>query len=158
MVQDTISNAILIIAVVIATTVVINAIYPAMFGMAGSIKSTTTDANSRSMTSVTVSYCSFDQGDHLLRVWAKNSGRESIADSELAGFRGYYGDDSGSMTNYAISYALQAPDDGDDRLDPGETIEFDLASPESPFSSDPGIHRIRLVMPNGATAEYTITT
>lgn len=158
MVQDTISNAILIIAVVIATTVVLNALYPAMFGMAGSIRSNVADADDRSMTSVTISYCSFDPGDHILRVWAKNSGRDPIADSELAGIRAYYGDESGSMANYGISYALQAPDDGDDRWDSGETLEIDLSSPDSPFPAYPGIHRVKLVMPNGAAAEYTITT
>jgi flagellar protein FlaG len=158
MVQDTISNAILIIAVVIATTVVLNALYPAMFGMAGSIRSNVADADDRSMTSVTISYCSFDPGDHILRVWAKNSGRDSIADSELTGIRAYYGGESGSMTNYGTSYSLQAPEDGDDQWDPDETLEIDLASPDSPFPGDPGVHRVKLVMPNGATAEYTITT
>lgn len=158
MVQDTISNAILIIAVVIATTVVINALYPAMFGMAGSIKSTVADADSRSRTMITISYYSFDPGDHVLRVWAKNSGSDPVADSELAGIRAYYGDDSGSMTNYETSYALQAPDDGDNRWDSGETLEIGLASPDTPFPTGPGTHRVKLVMPNGAAAEYTITT
>jgi hypothetical protein len=157
MVQDTISNAILIIAVVISTTVVLNAVYPAIFGAAGSIKSTVSDADGLSSTSVTISQCSFDQGNHLLRIWAKNSGRDSIADPELAVIRAYYGDESGSMTNYEVSYALQAPDNGDDRWDSGETLELDLASPDSPFPVDSGVHRVKLVMPNGAAVEYTIT-
>lgn len=158
MVQGTISNAILIIAAVIATVIVVNAVYPAMFGMAGSIRSTVASADSRSATSVSISHCSFDLDDHLLRVWAKNSGREPIADTVLAGIRGYYGDGSGSMANYEVSYALQPPNDGDDQWDPGETLEIDLSSPETPFPGGPGVHKVKLVMPNGATAEYTITS
>ena len=156
MVQDTIGNAILIIAAVIATAVVLNAFYPAMFNMAGSIRSSVSSADDRSSTSVTISYCSFDQDDHQLLIWAKNSGREPITASEIAGIRGYYGDESGSMSGYGVSCSLQAPDDGDDQWDTGETLEINLTS-GSPLPNSPGIHRIKLVMPNGATAEYTIT-
>lgn len=100
MVSDTISNAILIIAVVIATTVVINAIYPAVMSTVGSVRSTTGDADSRSKTAVTISTYSFSTDFTRLNIWMKNSGREDIVNPD--DIRVYYGDDTGAMKNYHI--------------------------------------------------------
>ena len=156
-VQDIISNAILIIAVVIATAVVINAVYPAVFNTINSIRSTSASADSRSQTSITIVSCSFDPGNTLLRAWAKNSGGNNVTGGELNGTRAYYGNGSGGMTNYNMTYALQAPNDGDGNWNPGETVEFDVACPGG-FNVDNGLHRVRFVFPGGATSEYTITT
>jgi len=154
MVQDSISNAIMIIAVVVATAVVINAVYPAMFQAVGSLRSTASDAGDRSATSVTITTCSFSADYQSLSVWMKNSGTETIADPE--GIRIYYGDDSGAMKNYTTSARqLYATDPLKTTWGPGETYLMEISDPALPH--DPGLHRVKVVLPGGAAAEATIT-
>lgn len=157
MVSDTISNAILIIAVVIATTVVINAIYPAVMSTVGSVRSTTGDADSRSKTAVTISTYSFSPDFTRLNIWMKNSGKEDIV---IPGdIRVYYGDDTGAMKSYHIYVGqLFAVDPLKTSWSPGETYQIGFGDDqESELPHDAGTHRIRVVLPNGATSETTFT-
>jgi hypothetical protein len=157
MVQDTISTAILIVAVVIATTVVINAIYPAIMNAAGSVKSTAGDADSRSKTAVTISTYSFSPDYARLNIWMKNSGMVDIVDP--AAIRVYYGDDTGAMKNYHVYLCqLFAVDPLKTSWGPGETLQISFGDdPAAELPHDSGIHRIKVVLPNGATSETTFT-
>ena len=157
MVQDTISNAIFIIAVVIATTVVLNAVYPAMSGAVGSVRSATSDADSRSKTALAISAYSFSADHCQLNIWMKNSGKAEIVNPD--DIRVYYGNDTGAMKNYNITTRqLFSTDPLKKTWSPGETFQIgfaeDLAA-ELPHES--GLHRIRVVLPNGAISETTIT-
>ena len=154
MVQNTMSTAILIIASVIAVVAVVNAIYPTLNGSTRDILSSTSDTDSRAKTLLSVSSCSFVNST-ALDVWAKNAGRTRIAESELQAVRFYYGNDTGSMTYYAASSSIEAPNNGDSYLDPGETAKIEVISAGMP--QNPGTHRIRLALPNGAISEYTLT-
>jgi archaellum component FlaG (FlaF/FlaG flagellin family) len=153
-VDNTISSAILIIAVVISTAAVINAVYPAMFGAIGSIGSTSSDASIRSGTSIDIMSCHFSADYSSLTLWAKNVGDGTVSESDLSGARMYYGNDTGSMTNYPATYAIQEPGDGDAHWDPGETLEIGLSAAET-MPHNAGTHKLRLVLPGGATGEYT---
>ncbi len=157
MVSDTISNAILIIAVVIATTVVINAIYPAVMNTVGTVRSTTGDADSRSKTAVTISTYSFSTDFTRLDIWMKNSGKEDIANPE--DIRVYYGDDTGAMKNYHVYVReLFSVDPLKTSWSPGETYQIGFGEdPVAELPHDPGTHRIRVVLPNGAISETTFT-
>lgn len=154
MVSNTMSTAIFIIASVIAVVAVVNAIYPTLNGSSRDILTSTSDTDSRTKTLLTVSSYSFVDGT-TLDVWAKNSGRTRIAESELQAARFYYGDDTGSMAYYAATCSIEAPDNGDSFLDPGETVKIEVISAGLP--RNPGVHRIKLALPNGATSEYTLT-
>ena len=157
MVSDTISSAILIIAAVIATTVVLNAVYPAVMNTVGSVKSATGDADSRSRTAVTISTYSFSQDYEQLNIWMKNSGKEDIVDTSA--IRVYYGEDTGAMKNYQV-YVRQlfAADPLKTSWSPGETLQIGFGEdPAAELPHDPGIHRIRVVLPNGAISETTFT-
>ena len=154
MVQEAISNAIMIIAAVIAVAVVLNAVYPSVFDAVGSLRSTVGDAGDRSATSVTITTCSFSADHQNLSIWMKNSGTETIADPE--GIRIYYGDDSGAMTNYNTSARqLYATDPQKTTWGPGETYMMEISSPALPH--EPGVHRVKVVLPGGAAAEATVT-
>jgi hypothetical protein len=155
MVSDTISNAILIIAVVIATTVVINAIYPAVMSTVGSVRSTTGDADSRSKTAVTISTYSFSPDFTRLDIWMKNAGRDDI--DNPGDIRVYYGDDTGAMKNYHIYVGqLLAVDPLKTSRGPGETYQISFGEdPLATLPYDPGTHRIRVVLPNGVISETT---
>jgi len=157
MVSDTISSAILIIAAVIATTVVLNAVYPAVMNTVGSVKSAAGDADSRSKTAATISTYSFSPDYDRLNIWVKNSGKEDIVNPE--GIRVYYGDDTGAMKNYHIWVCqLFAVDPLKTSWGPGETLQIGFgADPAAELPHEPGIHRIRVVLPNGAISETTFT-
>lgn len=154
MVQNTMSTAILIIASVIAVVAVINAIYPTLNSSSRDILSSTSDTDSRAKTLLTVSSYSFPNST-ALEVWAKNNGRTRISENELQVTRMYYGNDTGSMTGYNATFSLEAPNNGDSFLDPGETVKIEVISATLP--RNPGTHKIRLALPNGATSEYTLT-
>jgi len=157
MVQDTISNAILIIAVVVATTVVINAVYPAVMNTVGSVKSTTGDADSRSKTAVTIDTWSFSPDYKQLDIWMKNSGKADIANIDA--IRVYYGGDTGAMKNYPVYQCqLFAADPLKTSWSPGETLQISFGDdPAAVLPHDAGIHQIRVVLPNGAISETTFT-
>jgi archaellum component FlaF (FlaF/FlaG flagellin family) len=157
MVSDTISNAILIIAVVIATTVVISAIYPAVMSTVSSVKSATGDADSRSKTAVTISTYSFSPDYSQLNIWMKNSGKEDIVNPD--DIRVYYGGDTGAMKGYHIWVRqLFAVDPLKTSWGPGETYQIGFGEdPLVELPHDSGIYRIRVVLPNGAISETTLT-
>lgn len=157
MVQDTIGSAILIIAVVIATVVVLDAVYPAMFNAAGQVKTTTGDADSLSKTSVTIVSCSFAPDYGRLDVWLKNSGKEDIASP--ADIMVYYGNETGGLTSYAVTASeLLTADPQDATWDPGETYQVSIGNGAAgALPHDPGVHRVKVVvLPGGVTSETTI--
>ncbi|OPY27776.1 MAG: hypothetical protein A4E28_01843 [Methanocella sp. PtaU1.Bin125] len=157
MVQDTISNAILIIAVVIATTVVLTAVYPAVFNAAGSVRSATEDAGSRAGTSISIITHGFSGDYTRLNIWMKNAGRATIADTDS--IKVYYGDDSGSMKRYHVGESsVYSQDPAASGWGPGETMAIGIVdSPVSPLPHEPGVHLVKIVLPDGVSSEYTFT-
>jgi flagellar protein FlaG len=153
MVDSTISSAILLIAVIIATAATVNALYPSIFGAASSITAAAGGADSRSKTLVAITAHYFEPGHGTLRIWAKNGGGDRIDGSDLANARIYYGTDAGPLKSYAMSCLIDEPGDGNQDWDPGETLEAWITA--DPVPHEPGTHRIKLVLPSGATGEYT---
>ena len=154
MVQNTMSTAIMIIASVIAVVAIVNAIYPTLNSSSRTILATTADTNEQTKTLMTMSSYNFVNST-TLDFWVKNSGRASIAYSELQVARIYYGNDSGSMKNYTAAVSIEEPNNGDVFLDPGETLKVEITSGSLP--QNPGIHRIKIALPNGAISEYALT-
>lgn len=144
----------MIIASVIAVVAIINAIYPTISSSSHTILASTADADSRSKTLLLVSSYDFVNGT-TLDVWAKNGGRTRPSLNELQAARVYYGNDTGSLAYYPATVSLEAPNNGDSYLDPGETMKVEISSPTLP--QNPGLHRLRLVLASGALSEYTLT-
>lgn len=157
MVQDTISNAIMLIAAIVAVTIVLNAVYPAMSDAVGSVRSATGDADRRSRTAVTITAYNYSPDYRQMSIWMKNSGAADIADPD--DIRVYYGNDSGAMKGYDI-YACQlfSPDLSKAAWGPGETCLITFGeTPLAPLPHEPGLHRVKVVLPGGATSETIIT-
>ena len=154
MVDSTISTAILIIAAVIATVATISAVFPSMFSAAGSIASATAGTDSRATTLLSITAHGFEGS--TLHIWAKNGGQDSIPGADLERARLYYGNGAGPMTSYAMACSIEDPQDDDGNLDPGETLQITVAG-LSQTDLAPGTHTIRLVLPSGASSEYTLT-
>lgn len=155
MVQNTISSAIMVIAAVIGVAALIAAIYPSVYTSAGTLISASTGVNERTKTMLTISAHTFTDNDTILTFWVKNNGRTRITESELNHTRVYYGSGTGSMKNYNVTYTIVEPGNGDAHLDPAETLEVRLASDSLP--GEPGLHRLKLTLPDGASCEYTFT-
>ena len=154
MVQNTMSTAILIISTVIAAVALITALYPTISSTTRMILSSTVDTDTRSTTMLTISSYSFVNAT-TVDVWTKNTGHSRISSNDLQNMRAYYGDDSGSMANCNISFRIEDPNNGDSFLDTGETLMVEITS--GALDENPGTHRIRLALPNGAISEYTLT-
>jgi flagellar protein FlaG len=154
MVQNTMSTAILIIASVIAVVTIVTAVYPTLFSSSQTLLSSTSDTDGRTKTLLTLSSYSFVNAT-TLDVWAKNTGRTSVSVNELQSARVYYGNDTGSLAYYNASFTIEAPNNSDNYLDPGETLKLEIISGSLPQNS--GVHRIRLALPNGAISEYALT-
>jgi archaellum component FlaG (FlaF/FlaG flagellin family) len=156
MAQDTINNAILIITAVIATTVVLNAVYPAMFEAIGSVKTAAADAGSRAGTSFTIVNHGFSGDYTQLNLWMKNTGKEKIAD--IDGINVYYGSDSGSLKRYHVSVtSVYSPDSSDAAWNPDETLAIGISDYPSggALPHEPGTYLVKVVLTNGAESEAT---
>jgi hypothetical protein len=123
----------------------------------GTVKTTSGDADRRSRTAVTISTYGFSADYQQLNVWMKNSGKEDNADP--AAIRVYYGGDSGAMKNYHIYVRKLTSDDPlKTEWSPGETYQIGFGNdPLAELPHEPGTHRIRVVLPNGAISETTFT-
>ncbi len=158
MVQDSITNAILIIAAVIATAVVLTAVYPAVFNAADAVRSATAGADSRASTSIVISACNFSGDYSRLDVWMKNTGDEKIADPD--GFMVYYGDGPDALKRYRVADAsVYSPDGTGSDWEPGMTATIGIvdSSPGIALPHGPGVHVLKVVLPTGAESQYTFT-
>lgn len=155
MVQNTISSAIMVIAAIVGVAALIAAIYPSVYTSAGTLISASTGLNERTKTMLTISAHDFNNDNTVLTFWAKNNGRTAITEYELTNARTYYGSGTGSMKNYNGTYTIVEPGNGDVHLDPAETLEVRITSDSLPH--EPGLHRLKLTLPDGTSCEYAFT-
>ena len=76
--------------------------------------------------------------------------------SNTDAIRVYYGDDSGRMKRYHISVSSIYPQEGEDsRWNPGETmtIGIDDYPSDDMLPHEPGVHMVKVVLPNGAESD-----
>jgi len=80
---ESITTALFLITAVVASAVLINAIYPVVYTAAGSFSSTTHDADTRMRTDfkIIAYYASYSDG--TAQVWMKNIGSERISRNEI---------------------------------------------------------------------------
>jgi archaeal flagellar protein FlaG len=161
MASEVISSALLMIATIIAAVALINAVFPSIYGMSGSITTMTNNVDDRMKSDIKFIYETTDQSNNLT-AWIKNTGQTQIIPASFNDTDVFYGDANGVMKR-AILNSTSAPgwtynienDNGNGRLDPGETLCIHVLSDE-PFT--PGnYYKIRLVLYNGAFCEDYFT-
>ncbi len=161
MASEVISSALLMIATVVAAVALINAVFPSIYGMSGSITTMTYNVNDRMKSDVKFIYETTDQS-YNLTAWLKNTGETQIITSTFNNTDMFYGDASGVMKRATLN-STSAPcwtysienDNENGRWDPGETIRVDIRSDE-PFA--PGNrYKLRMVLYNGAFCEDYFT-
>jgi flagellar protein FlaG len=161
MAQEVLSSAILIIAAIIATAAIVNAIYPSLFAAAGSVATASDTASNRVLTDIKIAMASAD-GPGTLYVWVKNDGSTRIPESRIAYTDVYFGDrghmikaSANSSEAFRWTYALDDIN-GDDDWGPGETLQITVTDGAG-TSFTAGDHEVKLVLYNAASIEGTIS-
>lgn len=161
MAQEVMSSALLMIATVIATVALINAVYPSIYGMTGSITSVTQTVNDRMKSDIKFVYESSSDDNNLV-VWVKNTGKTQIAMSNLNRTDVFFGK-NGKVMNRAGYNTIGFPkwtgsienDNNNGIWDPTETMKITITTDDHYFS--PGDYRVRIVLYNGVYCEEYFT-
>jgi len=161
MASEVVSSALLMIATVVAAVALINAVFPSIYGMSGSISTMTHNVDDRMKSDFKFIYETTDQS-YNLTAWLKNTGETQIIPSRFNSTDVFYGDINGVMKR-AVLNATSAPcwtyiienDNGNGRWDTGETLKVVIQSDEE-FA--PGNrYKVRMVLYNGAFCEDYFT-
>lgn len=159
---ETFTTAIFLITAVIAAGVLINAVFPVVYTMAGSFSSASHESDQRLRTDfkIVTTYANTTTG----LIWMKNVGSQRISLSEISRsdvFFGAVGDfgrlsyvdnfpvGSGQWTEYLIDLNANS------NWDPGETLEI-VAKTSLPTSGNPVY--FQFVLPDGIwrSTEFTV--
>ena len=157
MAQETISTAILIIAGIIATVALVNAVYPSLLSAADSVGSTSDGASDRVKTDIKITMSSQPNASTLY-VWVKNTGSTELPANRIALTDVYFGDpgmmaraETSPSTSFHWAYVLD-DQDGDGKWGPGETLQV-LISDETGTHLTIGTHYVKLVLYNSVAVE-----
>ncbi|OPY27778.1 MAG: hypothetical protein A4E28_01845 [Methanocella sp. PtaU1.Bin125] len=161
MAQEVISSAILIIAAIIATVALVNAVYPSLFTTTDSVQSVSDTASDRLKTDVNVDMASMQNATTLF-LWAKNVGSIKVPAGKLPYTDLYFGE-PGSMAmverseTAAFRWAYVLDDmDGNGDWDPGEILQIAITDAGASHLTT-GTHDLQLVLYNSASIKNTIT-
>jgi len=140
--QSTISTAILIIAGVIATAALINALFPSIYGMAGSVTSVSQSSSDRMKTDIKIISEGLDPSvPDTMHMYVKNTGRLKITGANLVKSDVYI---ANASTTRKCEYSTGDPSwqyairdgNGDGTWDPGETLDIIITAGGYDFHAD----------------------
>jgi archaeal flagellar protein FlaG len=163
---ETITTALFLITAVIASGVLINAIYPVVFNMAGTFSSATHDSDQRMRTDFKIVLAANDQGLKTGHVWMKNIGSTKIPMEDIQRSDVF----CGAVGNFnRLSWDTATGDDWIADIketqgqvngfwDPGETLEVTFAASKLPVKPDLTNAYFQFVLPNGIwrSTEFTV--
>ena len=157
---DTITTALFLITAVIASGVLINAIYPVVFNMAGTFSTATHESDQRLRTDFKIVLATNDKSAQSGKVWMKNVGSAKISMDEIersdvfCGAVGNferldYGETWGAVIKESASQV-------NNFWDPGETLEVTFLA--STLPATPNMAYFQFVLPNGIwrSTEFTV--
>lgn len=158
--SETFTTAMFLISAVIAAGVLINAVFPVITTMTGTVASSSHQADTRIRTDLRIinSYASAPDAT----IWIKNVGSSHIQAADLNGSDVFIGRDgdfervtkvSGTPSSGEWTYAIL--DDANDVWDPKETVEISLESTKVPASGEWTYFQI--VLPNGVARSTEFT-
>ena len=158
---ETITTALFLITAVVASAVLINAVYPVIQTMAGTFSSSTHESDVRIRTDFKIIATASSESSGTAQVWMKNIGSERISRAEInrsdvfCGPVGYFDHlayhdvepgnlEEGEWTEeFGTGYDLNK----NSFWDPGETLKV-TAKPEKPIRSDNNVY-FQFALPNG---------
>lgn len=151
--SETITTALFLITAVIAAGVLINAVYPVVYSMAGTFSSTTHESDVRMRTDFKVIAAVADA--NTAQIWMKNIGSERIAESDIQKGDVFFGR-TGSFNRIEYgSWTEQLSDTNDNGVwDTGETVKITI--PSGGVSSGEEVY-YQFSLPDGVWRSYTFT-
>lgn len=150
--SETITTALFLITAVIAAGVLINAVYPVVYNMAGTFSSATHESDTRMRTDFKVIAAAGSGG--AVNIWMKNIGSERILASSLQNGDVFFGQ-TGNFNR--IEYGTWDYDLSDTNSnevwDPGETMKIGISTPVTSGTE----YYFQYSLPNGVWRSYTFT-
>jgi archaeal flagellar protein FlaG len=152
---ETFTTAMFLITAVIAAGVLINAVFPVVYTMAGTFQSATHESDQRLRKDFKI-VTTFAKSS-TVQVWMKNVGTQRIPLSDIKKSDVFCGEEGNfGRLSYIVTNPAPASDqwtevisdlNGNDYWDPGETLQV-YAQPSKMPSSGNGVY-FQFVLPNG---------
>jgi flagellar protein FlaG len=162
---ESITTALFLITAVIAAGVLINAIYPVVFNMAGTFSSATHESDQRLRTDFKIVLITANGASKIGSAWLKNTGSARIPIEEIQRsdvFCGAVGDftrlDYGGEVDKQWVAVIKETGTSNNFWDPGETLEIQFQAGLLPADSSTNAY-FQFVLPNGIwrSTEFTVT-
>ncbi len=159
--SDTFTTAIFLITAVIAAAVLVNAIFPVVYQMAGTFSSSTHASDVRLRTDFVI-VTTFASGIPTLsgQIWMKNIGSQPISTSEIESSDVFFGP-VGNFKHLDFKsgqWTYQLSDLNGNRFwDPGETLEIDASTTDTSVLTG-GLLYFQFVLPNGVWRSTQFTS
>jgi flagellar protein FlaG len=143
---ETITTAIFLITAVVATAVLVNAIYPVIYSTAGTFQTSTHDADTRLRTDfkIVANFASPTTG--TADIYMKNIGSQRISSTEIANANVFCGNTVGKLLTYGVSWTAVIVPADDTYWDTGETLHITATTP--PIEGGKTVY-FQFVLPNG---------
>jgi len=159
--SEAITTAMFLIAAVISAGVLINAVFPVIYSLSGTISSSSHAVDERLSTDIRIVTTYASGGSHTARIWLKNIGTGRVASTEIEKadvFLGAEGDFirlSRSTTLSEGTWTYEILEDTNGQWDPGETLYIEGMTSKIPSSGD-AVY-FQFVLPTGVYRSTTFT-
>ncbi|PKL61773.1 MAG: flagellin [Methanomicrobiales archaeon HGW-Methanomicrobiales-2] len=159
--SETFTTAMFLIAAIISAGVLINAVFPVIYTLSGTISSSSHKVDERLSTDVKIVTTYASGENNNARIWLKNIGAGRIADANVRQadvFLGGQGDfirltRSETLTNGTWTYEIL--EDTNDYWDSGETLYIEAQTTKVPSRGD--VVYFQFVLPTGLYRSTTFT-
>jgi len=162
--SETFTTAMFLIAAIISAGVLINAVFPVVYTLAGTIASSSHKVDERLSTDARIVTTYASEDNRIARIWLKNVGTGRIADAEVRKadvFLGGQGDfirltwKSGEpLTDGTWTHRI-LEETQNNYWDPGETLYIEAMTDRIPGRGD--ITYFQFVLPTGLSRSTTFT-
>ncbi|MDI6867894.1 flagellin [Methanoculleus sp.] len=159
--SEAITTAMFLIAAVISAGVLINAVFPVIYSLSGTISSSSHAVDERLSTDIRIVTTYASGNSNTARIWLKNIGTGRIATTEIEKadvFLGAEGDFirlSHSTTLSEGTWRYEILEDTNGQWDPGETLYIEGMTSKIPSSGD--VVYFQFVLPSGIYRSTTFT-
>lgn len=159
--SEAITTAMFLIAAVISAGVLINAVFPVIYSLSGTISSSSHAVDERLSTDIRIVATYASSGSDTARIWIKNVGTGRVAMTEIDKadvFLGAEGDfirltHSASLSDGTWNYTILEDTNG--QWDPGETLYIEGTTSKIPGRGD--VVYFQFVLPTGIYRSTTFT-
>ncbi|MCK9278634.1 MAG: flagellin [Methanoculleus sp.] len=160
--SETFTTAMFLIAAVISAGVLINAVFPVVYTLAGTISSSSHKVDERLSTDVKIVTTYASSGNNTARIWLKNIGAGRIADANVRQADVFLGGQGDFVRLGLVSdapaqnqWTYEILEDTNNHWDPGETLYIQAKTDKIPAKGD--VVYFQFVLPTGLSRSTTFT-